>query len=289
MPYLNQLLLPAPRVRRSMTMISILALLLLIAPLSLLAQQATIAGVVTDSQGAAVSGASISATNRATGVASTTTSSNAGVYSLPNLSVGNYNVTVRRDGFNQYVNDEITLSTDQVLGLNAVLQPGSVTQSVTVTGEQSTLETKTSEIGQTIESKSVSELPLGNRTSMNIVSLTGGAVFISSGAYSLAGGRTQSSMTWLDGGTGQNIRLGIGNAEISPPVDTVQELGVISNNYAAQFGGSSGGIIVQTTKSGTNRFHGTLYEFLRNDAFDAPGYFAPVGAKWQQNTTGATL
>ncbi len=124
---------------------------------------------------------------------------------------------------------------------------------------------------------------------MNIVSLTAGTVFVNSGAYSLAGGRTQSSMTWLDGGTGQNIRIGIGNTEVSPPVDTVQELGIISNNYAAQFGGSSAGIIVQTTKSGTNQFHWSLYEFLRNNAFDAPGYFAPVGANGSKDPTGTSL
>lgn len=283
MSYLRQLFSFVVRSQPSKTVLGVLVFFFLIGPLFLLAQQATISGVVTDSQGASIPGASVAATNRATGVVSTTTSSKAGVYSLPNLPIGVYSVTITRDGFNRYVNDHITLSTDQVVGLNAILHPGAVTQNVTVTGEQPALETKTSEIGQTIESKSVSELPLGNRTSMNIVSLTAGAVFISSSAYSLAGGRTQSSMTWLDGGTGQNIRIGIGNAEISPPVDTVQELGVISNNYSAEFGGSSDGIIVQTTKSGTNRFHGTLYEFLRNDAFDAPGYFAPIsnGSKTQ--------
>jgi len=278
MPHFDRLASYVARSRRMRTISQRLICFLFSAALSALAQQATITGVVTDSQGAAVPGASITATSKATGVASRTTSSNAGVYSLPNLSIGAYSLSVVRDGFEQYVNENILLSTDQVFGLNAVLTPGSVKESVTVTGEQPTLETKTSEIGQTIESKSVSELPLGNRTSMNIVSLTGGAVFISSGAYSLAGGRTQSSMTWLDGGIGQNIRIGIGNTEISPPVDTVQELGIITNNYAAQFGGSSGGVIVQTTKSGTNQFHGTLYEFLRNDDLDAPGYFAPMNS-----------
>ncbi len=278
MSYLMQSHSPVINPSRSRMTVAILAFFLLLLPASLFAQQATITGAITDTQGATVPGAAVSVKNRATGVESTTTSSNAGVFSLPNLPIGEYSVTVTRDGFNRYVNEHVTLSTDQVFGLNAILQPGSVSQSVTVTGEQPALETKTSEIGQTIEGKSVSELPLGNRTSMNIVSLTAGTVFINSGAYSLAGGRTQSSMTWLDGGTGQNIRIGIGNSEISPPVDTVQELGVISNNYAAQFGGSSAGIIVQTTKSGTNRFHGSLYEFLRNNAFDAPGYFAPVGA-----------
>ncbi len=237
---------------------------------------ATIAGVVTDSQGAAVPGSKIIATDRSTGVATTVTANSAGVYSLPNLPIGEYSVTVEHDGFNRFVYDHVLLSTGQVFGLNAALQPGTVSQSITVRDERAELETRSSEISQIIESKSVSELPLGNRTSMNIISLTGGAVFIDSANYSLAGGRTKSSMTWLDGGSGQNIRIGIATAEVSPPVDAVQELGIVTNNYSAEYGGSAGGVIVQTTKSGTNRFHGTLYEFLRNDAFDAPGYFAPV-------------
>lgn len=237
---------------------------------------ATLAGVVTDSQGAAVPGSKVTAINNSTGVATTVTANGSGVYSLPNLPIGEYSVTVEHDGFNRFVNSHVLLSTGQVLGLNTALQPGTVTQSVTVQDEHAELETRSSEISQIIESKSVSELPLGNRTSMNIVSLTGGAVFIDSANYSLAGGRTKSSMTWLDGGSGQNIRIGIATAEVSPPVDTVQELGIVTNNYSAEYGGSAGGVIVQTTKSGTNNFHGTVYEFLRNDAFDAPGYFAPI-------------
>ncbi len=235
---------------------------------------ATIAGIVTDSQGAAVPGSKITATNRSTGVATTVAANGTGVYSIPNLPIGEYSVAVEHDGFNRFIDTKVVLSTGQVFGLNAALQPGAISQSVTVQDEHAELETRSSEVGQIIESKSVSELPLGNRTSMNIISLTGGAVFIDSANYSLAGGRTKSSMTWLDGGSGQNIRIGIGTAEVSPPVDAVQELGIVTNNYSAEYGGSAGGIIVQTTKSGTNQFHGTLYEFLRNDAFDAPGYFA---------------
>lgn len=243
--------------------------------------QATIAGVITDSQGAAIAGTTITATNRATGVSVTATANEAGIYSLPNLAIGEYTVTVIQQGFSQFTADHVVLSTGQVLGLNAILQPGSISQSVTVQAQNASMETRTSEIGQIIESKSVADLPLGNRTSMNIISLTGGAVFIDSANYSLAGGRTKSSMTWLDGGSGQNIRLGIGTAEISPPVDTIQELGIITNNYSAEYGGSAGGVVLQNTRSGSNLFHGTVYEFLRNDAFDAPGYFAAVrnGAK----------
>ncbi|MDQ2950179.1 MAG: hypothetical protein M3Y27_30285, partial [Acidobacteriota bacterium] len=113
--------------------------------------------------------------------------------------------------------------------------------------------------------------------------------------FSLAGGRTQSQMLWIDGGTGQNMRLGIGQIDLDPPVETVEEVKILSNGYAAEYGGSAGGTIITTTKSGTNQFRGSLSEYLRNDLLDAPGYFAPVqnGAKLKPklryNVFGGTL
>ena len=94
--------------------------------------------------------------------------------------------------------------------------------------------------------------------------------------FSLAGGRTQSQMFWIDGGSGQNMRLGVGQINLDPPVEAVDEIKVLSNNYSAEYGGSAGGVIVETTKSGTNQLHGSVYEYLRNDALDAPGFFASV-------------
>ena len=85
-----------------------------------------------------------------------------------------------------------------------------------------------------------------------------------------------SQMFWIDGGTGQNMRLGIGQIDLDPPVETVEEVKVLSNSYAAEYGGSAGGTIIATTKSGTNQFRGSLSEYFRNDQLDAPGFFAPV-------------
>src|SRR5262249_3248304 len=150
-----------------------------------------------------------------------------------------------------------------------------------------------------IGTKSIEELPLGNRRTMNVVKMTGAAVFISAEApgrpvYSLAGGRMQSQMVWIDGGSGQNMRLVVGSQSLDPPVDSIQEIKVLSNNYAAEYGGSTGGVVIQTTKSGTNQFHGSAYEYLRNQVMDAPGFFATVrnGAKavpeLRYNVFGAT-
>ncbi len=155
-----------------------------------------------------------------------------------------------------------------------------------MSGEPPLIETRTSDVTQLIESKSIQDLALGNRRALNVINLTGAAVLVSYGNtpgnstpnFSLARGRSQSQMFWIDGGSGQNMRLGVGQINLDPTVDVVEEIKVLSNNNAAEFGGSAGGIIVETTKSGwkpRNRaqtsFTCSLYEYLRNNAMDAPG------------------
>ena len=143
------------------------------------------------------------------------------------------------------------------------------------------LETRTSDVSQLVETKTVEDVPLGDRRTMNFINLTAAAVFVSydSGAkpnFSLAGGRTQSQDFFIDGGTGQNMRLGLGQVDIDPPVETVAEVKVLTNSYAAEYGGSAGGVIIATTKSSTNTLRGTLFEYLRNEKLDAANFFAPV-------------
>ena len=116
---------------------------------------------------------------------------------------------------------------------------------------------------------------------MNVVELTAATVYVgyNSGEkpnFSLAGGRTQSQMIWIDGVTDANMRMGIGQMDLDPPVDAVAEIKILSNNYSAEFGGSAGGVVVEATKSGTNEFRGSVFEYFRNNAMDAPGFFAPV-------------
>ena len=111
---------------------------------------------------------------------------------------------------------------------------------------------------------------------MNVIQLVGTAVFAGydSGLkpnFILAGGRAQSQMFWIDGSSDQNMRLGIGQMDTDPPVEMVQEIQVLTNNYAAEFGGSNGGVIIETTKSGANEFHGSALEYLRNNKMDAQG------------------
>ncbi|MGH8246264.1 MAG: hypothetical protein ACREUU_07505, partial [Gammaproteobacteria bacterium] len=111
--------------------------------------------------------------------------------------------------------------------------------------------------------------------------LVGGVVFVNYSNFakpnfSLAGGRVQNQMFWLDGGNIQNMRLGVGQVDSDPSVEFIQEFRVVQNNYAAEYGGSAGGLLISTTKSGTNSFHGSAFEFFRHDKLDAPGFFAPT-------------
>src|SRR5215813_8702656 len=246
--------------------------------------QATVSGVVSDAQGGLVVGAKVTAINSGTAAVTTAETNASGFYVIPNLAIGSYSITFEREGFRRVERQNIVLSTGQTLGLDVQLEVGAVSEAVKVKGAAPEIDTRTSDFSQLVESKSIQDLPLGNRRTLNIINLTGGAVFVSyanspgntTPNFSLAGGRTQSQMFWIDGGSGQNMRLGVGQINLDPPVDTVAEIKVLSNNNSAEFGGSAGGIIVETTKSGTNQLHGSGYEYLRNNAMDAPGFFAPV-------------
>ena len=246
---------------------------------------AKISGVITDPQGAVVPQAHITAIGTQNGEHYEAVSNAAGFYSIPNLPIGTYTLTMEKPGFRNYLHQTFTLTTGQELGLDAHLEIGATGQTVTVAGEPPPLETRTSDISQLIESKSIDALPLGNRRTLNSVELMGGAVFVSYNnsnpanvvpAFNLAGGRSGSQMAFIDGGNAQNMRLGVAEANTDPPVEAVAEVKVLSNNYAAEYGGSASGVIIETIKSGGNLFHGSLYEFLRNNDFDAPGFFAPV-------------
>jgi hypothetical protein len=262
--------------------------------------QATISGIITDPTGAIIHGVQVTASSAATGHRTTATSNDEGFFVLTQLPVGDYTIEAEKTGFRKYVRRELTLTTGATVALDIQLEVGQATDTVTVTGDAPLLQTRTSEVGQLIESRTVQDLPLGDRRTLNVIKTIGGAAFVSydSGAkpnFSLAGGRTQSQMFWIDGGSGQNMRLGIGQVDIDPPVETVQEVKILSNNYAAEYGGSAGGVIIATTKSGGNDFHGSLFEYFRNDVLDAANFFAPVSggrkvkAPLRYNVFGGTI
>jgi hypothetical protein len=274
--------------------------LLFIATLTAQSPTATITGIVRDSQSAAIPGVQVTATSVATQQKVSYTTNIDGLFSLRQLPIGQYVVEAEKGGFRRFVRSGLVLTTGQNLELDVQLEVGVVSESITVSGSATLLETRTSDVAQLVEAKAVEDLPLGDRRSLNLIQMTGAAVFIGydSGAkpnFSLAGSRQQSQMFWIDGGTGQNMRLGVGQVDLDPPVETVAEVKIMANGYSAEYGGSNGGVIVATTKSGTNNLHGSLFEYVRNEKFDAPNFFAAIAdgkkvkAPLRYNVYGGTI
>lgn len=187
-------------------------------------------------------------TNQDTDLTSITASNSEGLYRIGNLPLGMYTLIVEHESFRRYERKAIAPSTDQALELSIKLELDAVNETVSVTREVHLIETRSSDITQLIESKSIADLPLGNRRTLNVIALTGAAVFVgyanspgnATPNFSLAGGRTQSQMFWIDGGSGQNMRLGVVQINLDPSVETVDEIKVLSNNYSAEYGGSAG-------------------------------------------------
>lgn len=257
--------------------------LFLLLALSLRAQQtdATISGVVSDKTGAAIPDAEVTATQLETSRATIVRSNEAGFYSLRPLPIGTYVLSVKLDGFKVHRQDGVVLTTGQSLELNVAMEPGAVSDAVTVTAEVPLLESRTAEASQLIESKTIEDMPMGDRRAMNIVEITGATVFIpsetgGSPSFSLAGGRAGSQMFWIDGGAGQNMRLGVASTNWDPPIETLQEIKIMGNGFSAEFGASAGGVVIANTKSGTNKFKGSLFEYFRNQVLDAPNFFSPI-------------
>ncbi len=246
------------------------------------AQTATgrLAGRVIDPGGAVIPGAGLTLVNEETGVKSSARSGADGGFIVALLEPGPYRLAAAMSGFKRYER-RVVIATGETAELEIRLELGGVAETVTVSEAAPLLEASSSDIGQLIENKTVQEMPLNGRRALALAQLAGATVWVSYGGeakpnFSLAGGRTQSQMFWIDGGSGQNMRLGIGQVDIDPPVEVIREFRILSNNYAAEFGGSAGGVIVATTRSGTNAFHGSAWEYFRNDKLDAANFFAPV-------------
>jgi hypothetical protein len=249
----------------------------------------TITGTVGDPSGAAVPGASIAAKNLETGIARSTVTGPQGRYELVNLPVGNYEVTASMAGFQTSIRAGIALTVGRTAVVDHTLQVGEVTQSVTVTGEASLVETTTATVSQLVDERRVAELPLNNRDLTQLVLLqpgvikiprTGGGTFSGMGAtVSVAGARGNQNLYLLDGVSNADHSgnpQGASGSYIG--AETVKEFQIITNNYSAEHQSAAGAIVSAVTKSGTNVLHGSGFWTLRNDNLDA--------AKWEDNTFG---
>ena len=188
---------------------------------------ATLSGTVSDSSGAVLSGARVTATNNATNVSTVGVTNQSGDYLVPNLAFGEYTVSIVHDGFRKFLETKVVLNAGQRFGLSAKLELGQVADSLTVSASAAALDDKTSQISQVFEPAELADIPLGDRRTLQLVELMPAAVFVSyaTGAkpmFSLAGGRSESQMMWIDGGDAQNMRLGVGQVDVDPPVEAVK-------------------------------------------------------------------
>ncbi|MBV6432671.1 MAG: hypothetical protein IANPNBLG_02813 [Bryobacteraceae bacterium] len=261
------------------------SLFMFAAPLLSQSEKARLTGVISDSTGAVVPGVRLTVSNRGTGEKRTVESNEAGAYTLPLLEPGIYDISTTKEGFRTVTRSGIDLHVNQTLRVDFRVEVGAVTESVQVSASQTALQTSTSDLGHTVDNRQVVDLPLNGRNTIALAALAPGirpqGTFGSNpatvnytgwGNFSANGGISNANEVLIDGTPGTTAALN--GAVVMPPVDATEEFKVQTNNFAAEFDRTAGGIINLSLKSGTNRLHGTLYEFLRNDKFDASNFFS---------------
>src|SRR5262245_9500728 len=255
-----------------------------------LAQSASgsIGGTITDASGGVLVGVRVTVANAGTGWEFATVSDERGAYRAPQLLPGVYSVRAELAGFRQTQVADVQVNIDQAVARDLRLEVGQVTESMTVEGEALALNTESGSIGHVVQNRQIMDLPLNGRNAFDLVNLTPASFKIGE-TVSVAGGRTQAASALLDGIFNSRGGVGMEGIEISPPVDSMQEFKVQANSMSAEFGRSSGGIISATTRSGTNLFRGSVYEFLRNDLFDSRGWNVDEKAPLRRNQFGGTV
>jgi len=282
----------------------LLAALVAAIPLGAQDVTASITGIVSDSTGAVIGGATITARDLDRGTNYSTVADSVGAYNLAQLPVGRYEVKVTSTGFATAVQPTVVLQINQVAKLDFQLKVGNVSETVEVTSAAPILQTETTTLGTVMESAAITSLPLETRNYNQLTLLMPGAVTTSPGAFNtgqstfnagrpyINGNREQANYYILDGM--ENVEFVDNNVAYSPNVDAIEEFNVVTNNPPADYGQFLGGVINVITKSGTNSYHGDAFEFFRNDALNAnewmrnlEGISTPQPLRW--NEFGATF
>ncbi len=270
-------------------------------PATLLAQDtASITGTVTDPSGAAVAGAQVSLISSERGIDRTTTTNGSGDYLFASLPIGSYDLTVSDPGFRKYDAKGIILRVADKTRVNVGLEVGAISTEVVVQGKEvSEVETQSSDLGGTVTGKEITQLELNGRNFTQLITLVPGvsnqtgqdeaAVGVSgSVSFSVNGGRTEYNNWEMDGGdamdNGSNSTL-----NVYPSIDAIAEFTVLTSNYGAQYGRNGSGTVEVETKSGTSSFHGDVYEFVRNDFFNATPEFQTAPPAYKKNDFGFTI
>jgi len=260
-----------------------------------------ISGSVKDPTGAVIPGAHITASSTQTGIRRETTSDSQGFFSFPSLPVGIYELTVRANGFKDFRQTGLNLDVNTALAVEVPLELGEATQEVTVNAATVQVETTNTQMGEVISGTKMTTVPLNGRSYTDLLALQPGVAPVTSGQYgalnvsgdlnpgvlSVSGQRESANGFMVNGG---DVKEGtyMGTAVI-PNLDSIAEFRIITNNFDAEYGNFSGGQVNAITKSGTNEFHGDVFEFLRNTDLDARNFFSPDKGKFIQNQFGGTF
>jgi hypothetical protein len=286
-----------------------LALLMLLATGLFAGIGGSISGTVTDASGAVVPKASVTAVNTATGIRQTVATDDHGFYSFPSLPIGHYDIEVADSSFRPYRRTGIVIDANSTLTIDAVLVVGQQSDAITVVENQLHVETTSTQMGQVITASQLTAVPLNGRSFTDLLTLQPGVAPVTSitsdtvqdvGASVLSpsgnlnpgtisiNGQREFANSFIVNGSDVEEDVNMGTA-IIPNLDSIAEFRILTNNFDAEYGEFSGGQINVVTKSGTNAFHGDLFEFVRNTNLDARNYFSPTRGAFDQNQFGGTV
>ncbi|HTT65374.1 MAG TPA: carboxypeptidase regulatory-like domain-containing protein [Bryobacteraceae bacterium] len=253
-------------------------------------------GTVKDPSGLVIAGASVKATLEGTSTVRTASSDAKGDFFIAALPVGPYTVEVETSGFKKFV-QHVDITLGHVVVVDAMLQIGEITQSITAEAEAALVETTSTQLGAVMNSRSVVDLPLNTRDTYQLLQLQPGVQ--SQQGYSLFAGSENAGVVSVNGGRGRannfNVNGGDANDQfvavpaVEPSPDTIEEFRVLTNTFDAEYGRNSGSVVNVVTKGGTNSFHGDAYEFFRNTVLDARGFFDTTRPDFHQNQFGGTF
>ena len=286
------------RGKRVLFLAGIAAAILLVAPFA--GAQSTggrIRGTVTDPSGSAIAGAKVILINEATNITRDTEAGANGEYLFIEVPVGSYELDVVQQGFKKYVRKGIGLDLNEVITVDIPLALGTSAEAVEVTGQPPVIDTTSTQLGAIVNSRDATQLPLNQRDVYQLLQLQPGVqsqlgndLFYGSdkaGVVTVNGGRGRSNNYSVNGGDGNDLFANLPAVQPSP--DSIEEFRVITNSFDAEYGRNSGAVVNVVTKSGTNSFHGSAFEFLRNKVLNAKGFYDTQKPDFIQNQFGGTF
>src|SRR6202795_3496229 len=291
--------------KKNALLVAVLCSVFSLCPLLYGQANGSFSGTVADKTGSVISGATVKITSQGTGVTREVKTDGSGHYIAPFLPVAIYTIRVESQGFQTTEQKDIRLQVDEQREIDFSLNPASVSSTVEVSATEVAVETTNPTLGQVITSEQVADLPLNGRDFVQLATLTPGVTqetnpnsfftqaasseVAARGTHSLSvGGSRAQSTDWLYDGVDNN-ELTAGGIAILPSIDAIQEFKVLTYNYSAEYGTRSGPTVLVTTRSGSNKLHGTLFEFFRNTVLDARGARSATREKFNLNQFGFAL